>query len=194
MKSPIFIILLGIALATVGCGRKRQEPPPPPVAIKGVRFGASVSDVQRRFKDVKKVSDAFGLAYYMCPPPDPQSPVTGYRFEFIDGKLSACDVVYDAPRFDKAIVKEDFFQQIERKYDAKPDLGTPQGVWRWFNVRDGITITWREDFRRKVYQLRISWDKMDDVRRARMEAIARAARKKTEPAKAPKPHRPDLGI
>ncbi|NOY80907.1 MAG: hypothetical protein GXP31_07860 [Kiritimatiellaeota bacterium] len=175
--------MLAAALGLSGCGGEPPQlpaGPPPPLAIKDIRFGADRSEVERVFRPLEKRSEAFGRAVYTHIPAKGRA-IMAYNFEFLDGKLAACVVVYRAAEFDKVIGRERLFRRIVSKYGARQDLGSTKGHWRWFNIEGGVTITWNEDFQRKIDTLVISWNKMEEVRQARLKAVVRAARKKHLP-------------
>ena len=196
MRVLIQALALGILLS--GCGRDEPPPtaPPPtptgPLAVKDVYFGVSVKEVEARFRPLQKVADESGLSVYSHQAKG-SVPILSYAFEFIDGKLVACQVFYDGPLFDQNVKRDDFFRTIEVKYGVKSDFGTSGDLRRWLSVETKTTITWQEDFKRKVNTLTVSWDEMDEVRKARRAAIERARKREAEPPPPP-PKKVDIGI
>ncbi len=194
----VYAILAAAGLGlSAGCGGEPPRAPvgpPPPLAIKDIRFGADKAAVERVFKPLEKRSEAFGRAVYTHVPDKGRGPIIAYNFEFLDGKLAACVVVYRAAEFDRTIGRERLFRRIVTKYGARQDLGSTKGHWRWFNIEGRVTITWNEDFQRKINTLTISWNKMDEVRQARLKAMVRQARKKHLPPPASPGVEVDPGI
>lgn len=195
--SRIVILWNAAVLFLCGCGGghpgKTSVGPPPPIAVKDLHFGAPISKVEQTFKPLEKRSEAFGRSIYTHIPPA-RTAIAAYNFEFLDQKLATCTVVYRAPEFDRLIGRDKLFQRIRAKYGARQDLGSSKGKWRWFNMENAVTITWIEDFQRKIDTLTVTWNKMDEVRQARFKAMLRKARKKQRAAPAPPSPAADVGI
>ncbi len=190
--------LLGAFLigAGSGCGERRRETPPPkptpPIAIKTIHFGCNTGEVERFFQPLEKKTDAFGLAVYSYTP-EHSDTIARYLFEFVDGKLATVYIVYHAPAFDKLIGCQAFFRKLQKKYDVIPDVGAGQGLWRWFNVKRHITITWQQNFRKKLYTLTIRWNTLDAKRKKHYEQMRRARKQKHAP-RTPAAPKADLGF
>ena len=169
-----------VLLVLGGCGgsedadeEEAETGPPPPVAVRQVRFGSTPKRVQKQFKTLEEMTDAHGLEVYTHRPDQDEGVILYYTFEFVDDQLALVRVSYHADRFDEKVEREAFFDRIQRKYNVKSDLGMKRGMWRWISINRELTVTWEENAQRDIHVLSVSWDVLEEVRRARHAAIRR---------------------
>jgi len=190
--SAVSLILLS------GCGKdepeQQDDKPLAPVAVKTVRFGSSKVEVERVIGELESVGSASGLNVYRRNVPEGDGPLRAYLFFLVDGQLAECQVVYDTVRFNKEIGRENFYGRIEMKYGAKEDFGATDGKRRWLSLEDKVTLTWQDDFDKKISILTVAWGELEQKLAARRRDYQReqANKRKQEERKPDKSV--DIGI